>query len=522
MSYSYTSEEEQQIYILMTYVREVNISLEEYLKLHIPLDKLIRSQMKSSSLIDEKGLQKLITKAMKDNQNHTNKILQKSTEEVSKLRTEMKAELTNLFDMKMVRSDQKMEEAISKKLVSFKDTITSDGSNTSGITNFVKGELDPVKSNMSSLKDDVKLVKDGVSSTKDDMKTLKEVITHTSTQITQLNDLFTGDNKKGKSAEKVFTYKLQNIYGEENIHNISNEKHGCDIGIYLLNRPPVLLEIKNYSYTVPTTEVTKFLSDCDSKLCCGILASINTGIAKKDHFSFDIKENRITVYLHYTNYQTDVISMALTVIYGLHDIFIKKFGGNFHKTITEDDFIGMKNEYQNMLGVNFNIISNLKKLIIDAESQTHMGLDKFFSKMNTQNIINGVQKEHTVIYTCPGCKKAKNSEIKHYTSTKLFNFQRHMKEMHKITIDKTSNLDKYSKFEDDIKLVNEVLINEHDYELENNESIKEPVEANKEEVANDEIYINYDADYTDVTPANNSENNLILETVSNIKCVIKL
>jgi hypothetical protein len=427
LKYTTVTKEDQ-----IKYLKDINIGIEDFLDIYIKIDKDIRCQLKGNTSVEQSDLMRMFKKLMKVGKEQTELIIKGNKENA----TILKSDFITTLDNKVTLNKNMLESTIMSLKESLNNQNVGHGINDSHeikgiITELVSGETNTILSKMTYLNDQVNNV--------------NHVLKQTSSQVSNINNLFTEDNKKGKTAEKAFTYKLQHIYGSENIHEISNINHTCDISINLPDKPKVLLEIKNYNYTVPTTEVNKFLADCEKQKCCGIFASMYTDIAKKDHFTFDIKENRISVFLHYTNYQTDVISMALTVIYGLHNLIVNKFGGNMHLIFTEQEYYEIKIEYQNLIGFYFNMIANLKKMTIDAENQIHIALDRFFSKTFSHNIIKGVKKEHSVTYVCTELNK---KSIKcTYNSYKVANFKRHMKTIHNIILDTPESLEKYINYD---------------------------------------------------------------------------
>jgi len=396
MSFTSTKNEEY-----INYLKKHNIYLDDFLEIYIKTDSVIRDKL--TKPIDNTEIKKMFKKLLRDNKENKDTICILKSDIVSTIDTKVtynKSIIDNLIT------------TIDNKVYVYKNTIEElVKKHSSGIIldENVNEEFKKISTQIINDRNNI------LEETND----IKDLLNK---NYKLMSNLFCADNKKGRTAETAFYHKLKNIYGEENIHFIGNEAHTCDIRITLLNRPPVLLELKNYNSTVPTIEVNKFLEDCDAQNTCGILASINNGIVKKDHFSFDIKENRITVYLHCINYDAKYISMALNVIFGLHNL-IQKYGGNVYLSLDEIEYKELKNEYLDIIGFLNNLSVNLKKQIIDIENLKQKELHKFFSKTCTQNIITGCQYGYIRKFKCP-----ENSCT--HTAERKDNLKRHINKLH--------------------------------------------------------------------------------------------
>ena len=97
---------------------------------------------------------------------------------------------------------------------------------------------------------------------------------------------------KGQEGEDIVYRILTSKY-----NNVKKTNKTPESGDFIIDND-IMIEVKNYSSTVPTLQVLKFQRDLNNlNIRAGIFISLNTHIAK--HSSFDICEspNRIEIYI---------------------------------------------------------------------------------------------------------------------------------------------------------------------------------------------------------------------------------
>ncbi|RYE14627.1 MAG: hypothetical protein EOP45_19390, partial [Sphingobacteriaceae bacterium] len=85
---------------------------------------------------------------------------------------------------------------------------------------------------------------------------------------------------KGQQAQIAYSQLLSETFPSAEIEETNNSPRSCDIKLTVESiKQPILVEIKNYSTTVPSLEVDKFRRDTKEKACHGIMIAQSTGIA---------------------------------------------------------------------------------------------------------------------------------------------------------------------------------------------------------------------------------------------------
>ena len=131
--------------------------------------------------------------------------------------------------------------------------------------------------------------------------------------------------KIGNQTESEYLELLTKYLDGYEIINMSNTPKSADIRINHPYKNSLLLEIKDYSESVPTKEISKFLDDIRKNQCHGILISSCSGIHTKKDWSFDIIDDTwIVVYLSKVNLDILKIVSGMQMIYSYHTNFCVK------------------------------------------------------------------------------------------------------------------------------------------------------------------------------------------------------
>lgn len=209
---------------------------------------------------------------------------------------------------------------------------------------------------------------------------LKEFVSQQNTNQTKLstdiND-FLGKYKnnsqfKGSVAEVDLYYMLQTIMPTDEIVKVSGNTANCDFKVNRQNKikPTILFESKDYSYSVPTDEVTKFERDIQLQKTHGIMVSQRSPITYKNPFQIDIINGLIHVYIPSTDYNTEKLKIAIDIIDNLHlklTMIENKNNNNFIPILNEE-FEEIVEEYR-MFGIQkaqmLDTIKSINKQLLD-------------------------------------------------------------------------------------------------------------------------------------------------------------
>ena len=121
-------------------------------------------------------------------------------------------------------------------------------------------------------------------------------------------------SSKGRVSENLVFHTLQALYPTAQIDVVGTTKETGDIMLNRANKPKILVENKNYSITVPSPEVLKFIRDVDAQDCCGLFLAQNHGIAHKNHFELNIHGGRVILYVHEVHNDATTIKTAISII----------------------------------------------------------------------------------------------------------------------------------------------------------------------------------------------------------------
>jgi rubrerythrin/predicted Holliday junction resolvase-like endonuclease len=144
-------------------------------------------------------------------------------------------------------------------------------------------------------------------------KHVAEISTQNQQSVTELLSKMNNSSYKGKISENMIYSILESLYPSANIEFVGTTKETGDFIVSRKNKPKVLIENKDYTRTVPTEEVNKFIRDIETQKCCGLFIS-NSGIAGKDNFEVQVHNGDVLVYVQFCNYDSDKIKMAIDII----------------------------------------------------------------------------------------------------------------------------------------------------------------------------------------------------------------
>lgn len=207
---------------------------------------------------------------------------------------------------------------------------------------------------------------------------------------------------KGKYSEAYLKQVLEQMFKSGNIIDCSKESHSGDIIMHRDGYDSILIENKSHDGNVPSSDVNKFIYDCEQKNMSGILLSQFTGITSKKNFHIDIiKNNKILVYLHDVDYSPTKIQTAIDIIDNLY-LKLKNadIDDDANNIIIPPDILeDINKEYIKIITHKetiINIIKESNKKILDEVKNIYIpSLDNFLSSKI---------KSTKITYTCEVCK----------------------------------------------------------------------------------------------------------------------
>lgn len=163
-----------------------------------------------------------------------------------------------------------------------------------------------------------------------------------------------GSSSKGKTAELLYEDLLRDLFPKYELYRVAHVSHSGDFHLMyaatqFLRRYGIVIELKNYTQTVPSPQIQKFHNDVTAihkfehmqgvEVMHGILISIDSGIAGKDLMQVEIiKDKHVLIYLPKHLCDSVTLLCAVKVIAHLHKFLItsNRDSGNAMVRIDEE------------------------------------------------------------------------------------------------------------------------------------------------------------------------------------------
>ena len=208
----------------------------------------------------------------------------------------------------------------------------------------------------------------------------------------------------GEQGERTVREMLSKEY---DVQRISSSPHSTDIKVRRKNRlidrmDAILLEIKNYSNTVPTREVEKFESDVElhkNNIAGAIMISLRSGITKKKDFEFAGGDssasgtptvNNTNIPIIYASAgSTNLIRMLVAIMYSHIDLRNMRLSDEVNISKREEKF----KKYSSTLGVILTNIAQARRSLNEMQTAVSIHMDAAMYKIseteyNLQSLMN--------------------------------------------------------------------------------------------------------------------------------------
>lgn len=199
--------------------------------------------------------------------------------------------------------------------------------------------------------------------------------------IYELNDFlqqFDGDDKPNKSFEVV----LSKIFPTASITSDSESNNNT---IVREDKPNIFIEMhSNKDRNIGMQEVKAFLKTATDKNVASILVSNYTGISSKSDYQIEIHNNRVILYLHRLDANSEKLQIAVDMIDSLSAKLDEFCVNAEHKySIPKDVLDDVNREYQQFIIQKEAIIGVLKdqhkRVLSQLEEIRFLSLDRFLS-----------------------------------------------------------------------------------------------------------------------------------------------
>ena len=134
--------------------------------------------------------------------------------------------------------------------------------------------------------------------------------------VTEIVKKFDNASSKGNMSEHITYNILVSLFPCAQIDHVGNEiKESGDIIFQRNGKPKILIENKDHdSKNVPKHEVDKFIRDCETQSCCGIMFAQHRGISNKDNFELQVHNGNVLLYIHEVKFDNDKIKIAIEIV----------------------------------------------------------------------------------------------------------------------------------------------------------------------------------------------------------------
>ena len=272
------------------------------------------------------------------------------------------------------RSNSSVHSIIKENLKDLHDTITSDTQKLTAHINSQDAQtvfLSTIENKLSSIIQNIQNPLYSIMNASEErlttnINTIKET---TNNSVTTQNKLFgelegflgkyKNSTHKGKFGEEELSTVLQSMYSSAEITNTTGCKASGDFILRRTDKPDVMIENKEYTYTIPKEEISKFIRDIDTLNMSGIFISQHSGIAFKQNFQIDINKGNVLVYIQKCEYNAENIRIAFDIIDNLSpklkDFYTEDDNCSISKDILDDinadyhAFIAQKESLQTVL-----------------------------------------------------------------------------------------------------------------------------------------------------------------------------
>lgn len=210
-----------------------------------------------------------------------------------------------------------------------------------------------------------------------------------SDNINQIIKKFHGSSTKGYFSEVSVVDGLTRIYPYGNVEHVGNKVNNSgDIILTRKDKSKIMIENKEYDFTVHPTEIQKFIDNAVLRNCDGIMISQQSQIQNKDDFEINFNGELVLVYICNMGYNMDKIRTAISIIDHLKSqiAFINK--DKIHVSLSHDEIDSINKEY--------NMLITQKKFILKMINDSHNKIIKEVENLKVPTMEYILMKEYGI------------------------------------------------------------------------------------------------------------------------------
>jgi len=161
---------------------------------------------------------------------------------------------------------------------------------------------------------------------------------------------------KGQYGENLVENIIDQNFPDYSIINTTKKDSASDYQLITNLGDRILIEVKNYSNVVPTTEVNKFIKDISqSSSKVGLFISLNTGISHRRRFAIENIDGKKIIFIPKSG--IDGASIIWGLLLGIELINSESKYSN----LTENKLMEIYNDFEKILNGHYNLINSIKE-----------------------------------------------------------------------------------------------------------------------------------------------------------------
>ncbi len=217
--------------------------------------------------------------------------------------------------------------------------------------------------------------------------------------LTKYLDRMKNPSSRGVKTETQFKILLESAFPTHEVNHVnsSDQKGRMDLNLVKENKPTILIDSKDYTGTVPKTEVEKFERDILLSKNHGIMIAPFGGISNKNHFEICKIGNRFGIFLTKTGMETKEIENAVEILYDLDKMLSKDDDVKEGLLLTEE----MIDRLNSIITSNISKMKGLKDHLNLAIQQCDVSMFDSIKQILRLTSTNEDKKEHK----CDICKR---------------------------------------------------------------------------------------------------------------------
>jgi len=226
-------------------------------------------------------------------------------------------------------------------------------------------------------------------------KQVADISTQNQQNVTELLGKMNNSSHKGKISENLLFSILQNLYPSANVEFVGTTKETGDFILERKNKPKVLIENKDYSRSVPTEEILKFIRDTEIQACSGLFIS-NSGICGKESYEVQVNNGNVLVYIQFCNNDSDKVKIGIDIIDHFKEMLDHLDQGDDNEHISKELVKEINDEYK--------LWASNRTAMLKTIKEFHESMKKQLDAMSIPSLEKYLSTRFTPVSTMMACE----------------------------------------------------------------------------------------------------------------------